>query len=61
MTDLDYGYVSAEDIADFRGYLRCLTDRQVLGVLEKERDAGREVYAELAHAELELRERRMRK
>lgn len=46
---------SASDRADFRGYLRNCSDRQVHGVLEKETEAGRQVYAELAQTELERR------
>lgn len=36
---------------DFRGYLRNCTDRQVRGVYEKERDAGRTDYQRLAEIE----------
>ena len=43
--------LSARDISEFNGYLRICTDRQVLGVLEKERNAGREGYIELARQE----------
>lgn len=41
--------------ADFRGYLRQCTDRQVQGVYDKERAAGREEETELAEAEAERR------
>lgn len=40
---------------EFRQYLHGCTDRQVQGVYEKERDAGRAVYKELAIAEAERR------
>ncbi len=40
---------------DFKQYLLQCTDRQVRGVLEKETEAGREDYAELAKNELERR------
>jgi hypothetical protein len=43
--------LSAQDIREFTAYLRNCTDRQVLGVLEKERSAGRDDYAALAEAE----------
>lgn len=39
----------------FRQYLQACTDAQVLGVLEKERAAGRQEYAELAQQEAEHR------
>lgn len=42
-------------LSDFRLYLRQCTDRQVYGVLDKERAAGREAYVQLALAELERR------
>lgn len=44
-----------QDRAEARAYLRMCTDRQVQGVYDKERAAGREVYAELAEAEAERR------
>jgi len=40
--------LSASDIRDFSGYLRNCTDRQVQGVYDKEKNAGRDGYAELA-------------
>lgn len=43
--------MKAKDREDFEGYLRNCTDRQVLGVLAKERAAGRDDYAALARAE----------
>ncbi|HSX22282.1 MAG TPA: hypothetical protein VLE97_05855 [Gaiellaceae bacterium] len=46
---------SAQDIREFRGFLRNATDRQVQGIYEKERRAGRDDYAELAVAEAERR------
>lgn len=39
------------DHREFVQYLMQCTDRQVLGVLYKENDAGRGEYAALAHAE----------
>jgi hypothetical protein len=47
--------ITAKDIREFNAYLRNCTDRQVQGVYEKERDAGREEYVELARAEAERR------
>ena len=47
--------MTAQDIREFRLYLRACTDAQVLGVLEKEREAGRDDYAELALYEAETR------
>jgi hypothetical protein len=47
--------MTAHDMREFRGYLKNCTDRQVRGVYEKERDAGRDDYAELALAEAEAR------
>jgi len=40
--------ITAQDIKEFNAYLRNCTDAQVQGVYEKERTAGRDVYAELA-------------
>lgn len=40
-----------QDKLEFKQYLRQCTDKQVLGVLEKERGAGREDYANLAEIE----------
>jgi hypothetical protein len=37
----------------FAGYLRNCTDRQVQGVYDKEKGAGRRAYANLAVAEAE--------
>lgn len=44
-----------QDKRDFGAYLKQCTDSQVRGVYEKERDAGRATYAELARHEAELR------
>lgn len=41
--------------AEFRQYLRQCTDRQVRGVYEKERDAGRTDYMRLAEIEAAAR------
>jgi hypothetical protein len=46
---------NANDIREFRAYLRQCTDDQVRGVWEKETAAGRYDYAELAAAEAESR------
>lgn len=43
------------DRREFREYLTNCSDRQVLGVLEKERAAGRNDYATLARNEAERR------
>lgn len=47
--------MNKQDKSEFKQYLHNCTDRQVYGVLEKERSAGREDYAELAEAELARR------
>ena len=47
--------LSAQDIREFSAYLRNCTDRQVAGVYEKESEAGREAYAELAKLEADRR------
>jgi hypothetical protein len=47
--------MSKKDREEFRAYLRGCTDRQVYGVLEKERAAGRRAYANLAREELARR------
>ena len=47
--------MNAREIRDFCLYLQQCTDRQVEGVYEKERDAGRDKYAELARAEADRR------
>ena len=46
---------SAKDIREFRGFLRQATDRQVQGIYDKEKSAGRDDYTELAVAEAEIR------
>ncbi len=48
--------LSADDIEDFNGYLVKCTDKQVLGVLEKEIKAGRKAYAALAREEARKRD-----
>jgi hypothetical protein len=47
--------LSAKDIREFRGFLRNATDRQVQGIYDKEKGAGRDDYAELAVVEAERR------
>jgi hypothetical protein len=47
--------MTAQDRKEFKAYLVSCTDQQVYGVLEKESDAGRKGYAELAQRELEHR------
>jgi len=47
--------ISGKDIREFRLYLKQCTDRQVEGVFEREKAAGRETYMELARAEAEHR------
>jgi hypothetical protein len=47
--------ISSQDMREFRGFLRNVTDRQVQGIYEKEQQAGRDAYAELALAEAERR------
>ena len=47
--------ISKQDKADFVLYLRHCTDTQVLGVYEKERNAGRRAYAKLARDEAQRR------
>jgi hypothetical protein len=42
---------TADDVRDFQAYLEGCTDAQVRGVYEKESEARREVYAELARIE----------
>jgi hypothetical protein len=46
---------TARDLREFRGFLRNATDRQVQGIYDKEKSAGRDDYAELAVAEAESR------
>ena len=43
--------LSARDIREFNGFLRNASDRQVQGIFEKEQEAGRDAYVELAREE----------
>ena len=43
--------MTTQDKQEFKDYLQMCTDRQVLGVYEKERNAGRAAYAKLARDE----------
>ena len=47
--------MTESDREEFIAYLKGCTDRQVVGVYEKEMAAGRKDYAELAKHEAELR------
>lgn len=47
--------VTGDDVREFNAYLRSLTDAQVLGVIEKESEASRDVYLALAEAEADRR------
>ena len=47
--------MTAKDIKEFRQYLKQCTNAQVQGVYDKEKQAGRLGYAELAIAEAERR------
>ncbi|GBG14303.1 short-chain dehydrogenase [Novimethylophilus kurashikiensis] len=47
--------MTAKDRQEFKDYLKACTDRQVYGVLEKEKAANRQDYADLAQDELERR------
>lgn len=47
--------ISTKDKVEFRAYLEQCTDRQVQGVYDKERDAGRKAYAKLAEDEARRR------
>lgn len=47
--------MNAKDMREFNGYLKNCTDRQVQGVYDKEKTAGRDDYAELARMEAERR------
>lgn len=47
--------MNAKDLREFRAYLKQCTDKQVQGVYDKEKEAGREVEMELAVAEAERR------
>ena len=46
---------SLQDIREFRGFLRQASDRQVQGIFDKEKAAGREEYADLAREEARAR------
>ena len=48
--------MDADDMREFRAYLRICTNAQVQGVYDKEHAAGREDYAELAVVEAERRD-----
>ena len=48
--------LSARDIREFSSFLRNATDRQVQGIYDKEKRAGRDDYAELAVAEAKRRD-----
>ena len=43
--------MTSRDRREFQLYLRNCTDRQVQGVYDKEKEAGRSEYAELAQEE----------
>lgn len=47
--------MTAKDRREFEMYLAACTDRQVIGVYEKERDADRWDYARLVKAEMRAR------
>lgn len=47
----DGAALTADDIREFTGYLRNLTDAQVRGCYDKERAAGRDGYVALCEAE----------
>lgn len=47
--------ISSQDIREFRGFLQNATDRQIQGIYDKETEAGRDEYAELAVGEAERR------
>jgi hypothetical protein len=47
--------MTTNDWKEFRSYLKNCTDSQVQGVYDKEKQAGRDDYAELAVAEAEFR------
>lgn len=47
--------ISNDDRNDLRAYLKICTDNQVIGVLEKERAAGRTAYELLAYTEARFR------
>ena len=47
--------MTGQEQQEFLQYLRQCTDRQVQGVYDKEKEAGRDDYAELAVQEAERR------
>lgn len=47
--------MTSQERSEFKQYLHNCTDNQVQGVLEKEKSAGRQDYADLAQDELERR------
>jgi hypothetical protein len=47
--------ITAKDIREFNAYLQQCTDRQVQGVYDKEKAAGRDEYVALAEAEAQRR------
>lgn len=47
--------LSSDDIREFNAYLAACTDAQVIGVYEKEKEAGRSGYIALAEAEMKKR------
>lgn len=47
--------MTKKDKTEFNAYLKNCTDRQLEGVLEKERSAGRTEYVALTKQEMELR------
>lgn len=46
---------TAQDLREFRGFLRNASDRQVQGIYDKEKSAGRDEYADLAIEEADRR------
>lgn len=55
MPRIQHSTISGRDIREFRGFLRDATDRQIQGIYEKEKRAGRDEYVELTVAEAESR------
>lgn len=47
--------ISAQDIQEFRGYLKNCTNNQVQGCYDREKHAGRGAFVELCKAEAENR------
>lgn len=48
--------MTAQDRHEFELYLKSCTDSQVMGVLEKEREAGRTEYVQLVKQEMARRQ-----